>query len=443
MKPETTEPRSWSSTRLAWLVREVQRPVVIDPQRRYAEIGVRSHGRGTFQKEPVYGWELEEKKVFEIEPGDLVFNIVFAWERAVAIVRESDRGRIASHRFPVYRAIAGRADVRFLQHLFVSDLGRFLLDQNSPGAAGRNRTLDRASLLKEQVVAPAVAVQSRIADFLDRKTAVIDDLIAKKERLVAVLAEKRQALITQFVTKGLDPTAPMKRSEVGTIHRDWRVVPVRRLISGIEQGWSPEAEDRPADAGSWAVLKLGAVFQGQFRSWQQKALPFDLAPEVRYEVKPGDVLVTRANTLALVGDACWVENPPPRLMLPDLIYRLRVRHDRVHAPYLVWSLLSHAARSQIMADARGSSMSMAKVSGAHVRSWLVAMPSSQQAQIAIDGALRRAEVQHEAARARLAESIDRLREYRQALITAAVTGQLDVSDARAVATHEAVAGAGA
>lgn len=196
--------RGRRKTRLAWIIREVQRPVVVEPEVRYAEIGVRSHGRGTFHKSPVFGWELDEKKVYWVEPGDLVFNIVFAWERAVAVVKEADRGRIASHRFPTYRAIDGAADMRFLRYLFMSDLGRFLLDQNSPGAAGRNRTLDRSSLLKEEVHVPDLEAQRRIANELDAAISSLDRSHAALREQLERLREYRNVLITAAVTGQLD-----------------------------------------------------------------------------------------------------------------------------------------------------------------------------------------------------------------------------------------------
>lgn len=86
---------------------------------------------------------------------------------------------------------------------------------------------------------PPTNVQIAIANFLDEKTAAIDDLIAQKQRLIDLLQEKRTALINRAVTKGLDPNVPMKDSGIpwiGEIPAHWEVQPLRRLIVGIEQG---------------------------------------------------------------------------------------------------------------------------------------------------------------------------------------------------------------
>src|SRR5690606_17290765 len=94
------------------------------------------------------------------------------------------------------------------------------------------RVLNLGDLKNFQLPTPELASQRAIADFLDRKTAAIDALIEKKERLIALLAEKRAALIHQAVTKGLDPTVPMKPSGIpwiGDIPAHWSVMAIKRF----------------------------------------------------------------------------------------------------------------------------------------------------------------------------------------------------------------------
>ena len=149
----------WHDARLGDLITRVRRPVEVHPDASYAEIGIRSFGRGVFQKEPVTGAALGNKKIFEVREGDLVFNIVFAWEGAVAIVSPADDGRVGSHRFPTYRAVHGQADVRFLRYFFETHKGRALLSDVSPGSAGRNRTLNQGALLDSTLPVPDLEAQ--------------------------------------------------------------------------------------------------------------------------------------------------------------------------------------------------------------------------------------------------------------------------------------------
>ena len=119
----------------------VRRPIDIQPDESYPELGVRSFGRGTFHKPALDGTAVGTKKLYRIAARDLVFNIVFAWEGAVAIARDEDEGRVGSHRFLTCVPEPGGPSVEFLLYYFLSREGLRRLGEASPGGAGRNRTL--------------------------------------------------------------------------------------------------------------------------------------------------------------------------------------------------------------------------------------------------------------------------------------------------------------
>ncbi len=118
-----------------------RRAVVIEPDDMYEEIGVRSFGRGIFHKEAVRGAELGNKRVFRIEPGDLVLSNVFAWEGAIAVASNAETGKIGSHRFMTFVPIDNRIETSWASWFFRSETGLALIRKASPGSAGRNRTL--------------------------------------------------------------------------------------------------------------------------------------------------------------------------------------------------------------------------------------------------------------------------------------------------------------
>src|ERR1035438_3225842 len=120
-------PKGWNYIPMGRLVEKVTRPVSVDQTQRYQEIGIRSHGRGLFDKEPVTGADLGDKRVFWVEPNCLILNIVFAWEQAVGRTTNEDRGKIASHRFPMYKPRAGRSDIDYLTYLFKTPYGKYIL----------------------------------------------------------------------------------------------------------------------------------------------------------------------------------------------------------------------------------------------------------------------------------------------------------------------------
>ncbi len=165
---------TWPRVRLGDVLQPVPRPVDVDGAAEYREIGIRSHGRGLFHKEPISGTALGEKKVFWVEPGDFVLNIVFAWEGAVGIVGEAETGMIGSHRFPTFRPDVSRLDTRFLLHYFRTKEGLDALLRVSPGGAGRNRTLSRKAFLNLVVPLPALPEQRSVVqqvEELERKIA--------------------------------------------------------------------------------------------------------------------------------------------------------------------------------------------------------------------------------------------------------------------------------
>nr|WP_290899518.1 restriction endonuclease subunit S [Hoeflea sp.] len=137
----------------------VRRPVEIDLDASYPELGVRSFGRGTFHKPDLPGAEVGNKKLFRICGGDLLFNIVFAWEGAVAVAQPEDEGRVGSHRFLSCVPAPETATVEFLRFYFSTPEGLQKLGEASPGGAGRNRTLGLKKLESLQVPVPPILRQ--------------------------------------------------------------------------------------------------------------------------------------------------------------------------------------------------------------------------------------------------------------------------------------------
>lgn len=261
---------------------------------------------------------------------------------------------------------------------------------------------------------PPPEEQRRIADFLDAATRLMDQSVASKRSLHRLLQERLSAVRDA----GLD----LLRERHGE-------VPLRRMILGVEQGVSPVCDSASAGVGEWGVLKLSSIKRGQFYPDENKRLPGSDGLD-RYEVREGDLLVTRANTPELVGDVAVARGNVARKLLPDLIYRLRLA-DGVGPDFLAEVLLGGRIRGLIQATARGSSQSMVKLRGEDIRSWPI--PNAQAA--AQDEFVRRMRSESAGVKA-LTEAIERqqqlIAERRQALITAAVTGQFDVTTARGV-----------
>ncbi|MGW3007481.1 hypothetical protein ACWC9R_01380 [Streptomyces sp. NPDC001219] len=181
------------------VLEEVKRPITVDPQAEYRQIGIRSHGRGLFTKEAVTGESLGSKKVFWVEPGDLVINIVFAWEGAIAIVPPEIEGYCGSHRFPTYRRLDS-GYVEFFRLFFSTKTGTRLLANCSPGGAGRNRTLNRKRLMQSPVGMPSAQEQERAIRELQALEAPVVAVRAEADRLRAVRATLLSGLLDRSIT---------------------------------------------------------------------------------------------------------------------------------------------------------------------------------------------------------------------------------------------------
>ncbi len=150
----------------------VRRPVEISASGSYPELGIRSFGRGTFHKPALDGVEVGSKRLFSIEPDDLVFSNVFAWEGAVAVVRPQDRGRYGSHRFITCVPKPELATPEFLCFHFLTRQGLEVLGDASPGGAGRNRTLGLDALARIEVPIPPLEKQRWFTGLLGKVDAL-------------------------------------------------------------------------------------------------------------------------------------------------------------------------------------------------------------------------------------------------------------------------------
>lgn len=196
-------PSRWKLRKFRRLIRQVKRPVTVDSDTEYREIGIRSWGKGIFHKDPVRGALLEEKSVFRVEPNDLVLNIVFAWEGAVAVVSRNEVGMVASHRFPTFRA-SQEVDLDWLLMLLQSEQGRALMGVNSPGAAGRNRTIRLGQFLDEEGPLPPLGEQREIVNAFRADEKRFEALRSKVGDAIDRLREYRTALISAAVTGKID-----------------------------------------------------------------------------------------------------------------------------------------------------------------------------------------------------------------------------------------------
>ena len=293
------------------------------------------------------------------------------------------------------------------------------------GAGGQKRVSDNF-VANYYFALPSPLEREKIAVFLEHQTAKIDTLIAKQRRLIELLQEKRQAVISHAVTKGLNPDVPMKNSGVewlGEVPEHWIVSKIKFQLVNIEGGWSSQCENRSAENGEYGVMKVGCVNGGVFNPEENKALPAELEPKREYALKENDLLISRANTRELVGSAAVVPKDFPHLLLCDKLYRLRF--SKTLNPYFVsYYLGSELIREQIEFDATGASQSMQNISQDVIKELPLLLPPKNEMQRILTQ-LENYQIKLTETLNKAEQSISLLQERRTALVSATVTGKID------------------
>src|SRR2546427_7078268 len=163
----------WPTVRLGELLRLERRPVKVEPQKLYQEIGIYCFGRSIFHKTPRTGFEVGDKDLFLMKQGDFILQVTFAWEGAIAIVSAAENGMYGSTRYPTFRVDASRCLPQFLLNYFKTEEGLQQLVKICPGSAGRNRVLSMKRLPEVIVPLPPLAVQRQVIERVEELTSLV------------------------------------------------------------------------------------------------------------------------------------------------------------------------------------------------------------------------------------------------------------------------------
>lgn len=221
------------------LLNRVSNPVEIENSTLYTQIGIRSHAKGVFIKEPVTGLSLGNKRVFWIEPDCLIVNIVFAWERAIAKTTSELEGYIVSHRFPMYKTNE-KADLDYLLHYLSTLRGKKILEDASPGGAGRNKTLSQKDFLESKIKLPSFKVQKYISGFLK----LLDKKIQLQQQKIDLLQEQKKGFLQKMFPKAGETQPEMRFDGFTENWKECKLGDVSNIIGGgtpstsIEEYWN-------------------------------------------------------------------------------------------------------------------------------------------------------------------------------------------------------------
>ena len=349
-----------------------------------------------------------------VRDGDVIISCVRTYLQAIAPIQSPPDNLIVSTGFAVVRPRAGVLDPAFGKYALREP--RFLAEVEMRSVGVSYPAINASDLADIAVHLPPSSQQPAIADYLDRETARLDALVAAKERVLGLLAEKRRALITRAVTRGLDPRAPLRDSGIswlGEIPAHWKTERAKWLFS---------ERDERSTLGEETLLSLrmerGLVPHNEVS--EKQTCPDELVGYKR--TSTGEVVVNRMR--AAIG--LIAVTPQAGVVSPD--YAVFIPSTGADVRYYVYlfttELLGAVFRSVSTGMGTGSSGFLRLYSESFQELWLPYPPLAEQRRI-VDFIARETGKLAEM-RAAIERTISLIKERRAALIAAAVAGHVDV-----------------
>ena len=367
----------------------------------------------------------DRSKYKQVQPNDLVYNMMRAWQGGFGAVQVP--GMVS----PAYVVARPKGDVpsRYVELLLRTPGAVEEMRRRSRGVTDFRLRLYWDEFKDMRIALPPSAERQNIVAFLDRETAKIDGLVAEQERLIALLKEKRQAVISHAVTKGLNPNAPMKESGIewlGQTPAHWDVVPLKRVTNEFCDGpfGSGLKSEHYVDFGA-RVVRLQNIKELGFSDGDSVYVDLDYfySELTRHAITANDLLIAGlGDDRNLVGRACVAPLDIGVSMVKADCFRFRLDTGVAYPPFVA-AQLNVSASFDAGRLATGTTRSRIPLSTMSNRA-LALPPRDEQTRISQYCSKFAAVF---AALTREAETaITLLQERRAALISAAVTGKIDV-----------------
>lgn len=272
---------------------------------------------------------------------------------------------------------------------------------------------------------PTAIEQIQIALFLDHETARIDTLIAEQQRLIELLKEKRQAVISHAVTKGLDPTVPMKDSGVewlGEVPEHWRTGALRWYAT-IQGGIAKGKDYKEQETVSLPYLRVANVQNGYMDLSEVKEIEVLESEAKRYSLRVGDVLMNEGGDNDKLGRGTVWQGQIDPCLHQNHVFAIRPV-EALQPHWLATFTQSDQARTYLFLSSKQST-NLASISASNVMSLEIPIPPIDEQEQVI-AYLEHNREKHEMLVEVANETVNLLQERRSALISAAVTGKIDV-----------------
>ncbi len=353
-----------------------------------------------------------------VRDGDVIISTVRTYLQAITQIHDPPDNLIVSTGFAVIRPIRDKFDANYCR--FALREPTFLAEVEKRSVGVSYPAINASELADIPVQVHPLPWQRAIADYLNRETARLDALVAAKERLLGLLAEKRRAIITRAVTRGLDPGTPLRDSGIRGVDKipaHWIQCHLKRVLANVDYGISTSVDA----SGTIAVLRMGDIQEGKL-DYSRVGFVDEVDDALLLQI--GDLVFNRTNSLDQIGKVALFRGSPD-YPVSFASYLVRFRCGPAALPvFLKWLLNSAFSLAWGRAEALPA-IGQANLNPNRYGYLPIALPPlTEQEEIAAFLEIEGRSLDH--LRAAAESTIALLKERRAALIAAAVTGQIDV-----------------
>ena len=392
----------------------------------YVDISAVSYAEGITSSEEMLFSNAPSRARRKARVGDVVISTVRTYLKAVAAVDQAHSDCIYSTGFAVLRARKEHIDPSFLKWLALNELFIQSVESHSEGLS--YPAINAPDLVNLKTVIPSFHEQAKIASTLDRETKRIDSLISKKTRFIELLKEKRQALITHAVTKGLDPNVKMKDSGVewiGEVPEHWEVKRLRQVATFTNSGIDKKAYEGQEQV---RLCNYKDVYYNEFISADLEFMKATASETeiAKFTLKKGDVIITKdSEDPSDIGIPSIVKEDMPGVVCGYHLTLIRT-NNVVIARFLHRVIKSSPTIAHFFVEAPG--ITRYGLGQDAIGDVPVCLPPIKEIANIVDFVDSQT-LKMDLIQKKLENSIDLLKERRSAFITAAVTGQIDLREA--------------
>lgn len=349
----------WSRISLGDLIQLERRQVEIVADKEYQEIGIYCFGRGIFHKMPRSGLEVGDKNLYELRAGDLILQVTFAWEGAMALCSSRENGLYGSTRYPTFRVDEERCYPPFLVRYLCTRGGLEQINKICPGSAGRNRVLNIKRIPEVTVPLPSLMEQRRIVARIASIAENIDETRGLREQAI----EESELLLVRASSQVFG-NARWAQERLETV-----------LAESPRNGLSPQPE---VESNGRPMLRINAVSSSPSRFVDLSAYKMvEVGDNVAepFVLREDDVFIVRYNgdINRVAKAAIFRGENNTTVVYPDKLMRLRADRRRMLPDFLVYVLGSRGVREQVE-ELGKTTAGQIGVSGADAKEFVIPVP---------------------------------------------------------------------